>query len=469
MPDRSIQFWMQIIDQMNSSVDVEAEIPDFLRQLCVFLGFGFGFTYRVDHKGTLWRSEYVMQYEGNPPPDRIALAPEHAEALMRIGHVSFRGDTGPNNAVEEELGKLLGARCLDVIPISFVGNSLLGMVGIGDRRSKLRVKQDDTTFAHSVLISLAMYIKAGMYLERVRSTENVLTNIMDNMGVDVYVNDFDNHEILYANSSMAKPYGGVQNLVGCKCWQALYDDKNEPCDYCPQKKLIDEEGVPSKTYSWDYERPFDKSWFRVMSTAFHWVDGRMAHVVSSVDITENKNNEMLIRRMAEYDQLTGLPNRHMLNADCDALIERGDQRLHILFLDMDGFKQVNDSLGHTVGDELLRQIGAMFQEHPQTRDRTYRYGGDEFVIICEKERGAVEDLLLMLQERFSQPWVLDEHAVHCAPSIGITRYPDDGIRTSDLIRKADFAMYDAKKARDGQVYCYNKGEICPLADYKEQV
>ncbi len=100
-----------------------------------------------------------------------------------------------------------------------------------------------------------------------------------------------------------------------------HTDKVKPCDFCPQPKLVDQHGEPSKIYSWDYQRPFDGAWFRVLSGTFRWLDGRLAHVVSSVDITENKNNEALIARLANYDPLTNLPNRRKLMADCEHLIQ----------------------------------------------------------------------------------------------------------------------------------------------------
>lgn len=118
---------------------------------------------------------------------------------------------------------------------------------------------------------------------------------MNNMGVDIYVNSFDSHDMLYANESMAAPYGGIEHFEGKKCWQALYTDKTGECEFCPKRHLIDENGLPTKVYSWDYQRPFDKCWFRVFSAAFAWIDGQMAHVITSVDIDHQKKIEEELR------------------------------------------------------------------------------------------------------------------------------------------------------------------------------
>ena len=148
---------------------------------------------------------------------------------------------------------------------------------------------------HLILDSLSKEIAVREYKEREVRASKTLGSIMNNMGVDIYVNSFDSHDMLYANESMAAPYGGVQHFEGKKCWEALYTDKKGECEFCPKKHLIDENGLPTKVYSWDYQRPFDKCWFRVFSAAFAWIDGQMAHVITSVDIDHQKTIEEELR------------------------------------------------------------------------------------------------------------------------------------------------------------------------------
>ena len=148
---------------------------------------------------------------------------------------------------------------------------------------------------HLILGSLSKEIAVREYKEREVRASKTLSSIMNNMGVDIYVNSFDSHDMLYANESMAAPYGGIEHFEGKKCWQALYKDKTGECEFCPKKHLIDENGLPTKVYSWDYQRPFDKCWFRVFSAAFAWIDGQMAHVITSVDIDHQKTIEEELR------------------------------------------------------------------------------------------------------------------------------------------------------------------------------
>ena len=172
---------------------------------------------------------------------------------------------------------------------------IIGFIGFGDREHAISFTNEELQMIHLILGSLSKEIAVREYKEREVRASKTLSSIMNNMGVDIYVNSFDSHDMLYANESMAAPYGGIEHFEGKKCWQALYKDKTGECEFCPKKHLIDENGLPTKVYSWDYQRPFDKCWFRVFSAAFAWIDGQMAHVITSVDIDHQKTIEEELR------------------------------------------------------------------------------------------------------------------------------------------------------------------------------
>ena len=172
---------------------------------------------------------------------------------------------------------------------------IIGFIGFGDREHAISFTDEELQMIHLILGSLSKEIAVREYKEREVRASKTLSSIMNNMGVDIYVNSFDSHDMLYANESMAAPYGGIEHFEGKKCWQALYKDKTGECEFCPKKHLIDENGLPTKVYSWDYQRPFDKCWFRVFSAAFAWIDGQMAHVITSVDIDHQKTIEEELR------------------------------------------------------------------------------------------------------------------------------------------------------------------------------
>ncbi|MDR2933076.1 MAG: GGDEF domain-containing protein [Oscillospiraceae bacterium] len=473
MSGSKTDFWIQIMKKLDTNSDLNLSIPNILDDLCRFLGFGCGFIYQANHEAKFFLYEHFALYDNNHLTEVIdlnaVLGPELANQLTKQRSVSFRADT-KCSPLEIRLGDIFNANSMVLIPILDQTRTLIAIVGIVDRRGHTRVPNDDMAFTYYVLTILANHVKTRLYQKRVEATQRSLESVLDNMGVDIYVNDFYTHEILYVNRSMAAPYGGVENMMGKICWQTLYDDKTGQCDYCPQLKLIDADGNPTNIYSWDYQRPFDGSWFRVLSAAFQWVDGRLAHIVSSIDITENKQNEDIIRRMAEYDNLTGLPNRHKLVQDCEKsilhLAETGSEGF-ILFFDLDKFKNINDSLGHRAGDELLITIGAHLQQNPLTHNRCYRYGGDEFVILCDRSTpGKVSDIVRFLLQSFRTPWKLpDGTEVFCQTSIGISHFPYDSDHISDLLRKADHAMYTSKNNGTGLAHFFDSGAMSTPEDY----
>ncbi len=456
-------FAIHILEKLNGNVDITEPVTEVLEEIRAFFQFGCSFVYEADHKGVFYLQEHSEAYPNRHLGLEIDLMGAlGAETMREIGGqkvVLFAPDR-EHTQLEKTLEALFDAQSLILIPMKDQHDAIIALVGLVDRRSADRHLQMDLEFAYSLLAAVANHIKLRLYQARIESTQKSLESVLDHMGVDIYVNDFNTHEVLYANQSMAAPYGGKQNMVGKICWQVLYDDKTGQCEYCPQKKLLDENGEPTKIYSWDYERPFDGSWFRVLSGAFQWVDGRLAHVVSSVDITENKRNEALVRQLADYDALTNLPNRRKLMRDCQEQIATmpEDGTGYVLFFDLDGFKQINDRIGHQTGDDLLAAIGLFLQETPLLRDRSYRHGGDEFVALMpNQDRRSVLGAVACLFRRFAQPWQLGEASVRCGTSIGIAEYPSDARTPAELLHKADMAMYEAKRAGKGVARFYNGG------------
>jgi diguanylate cyclase (GGDEF)-like protein/PAS domain S-box-containing protein len=168
------------------------------------------------------------------------------------------------------------------------------------------------------------------------------------------------------------------------------------------------------------------------------------------DITEQKQVEEKIRHMAHHDALTGLPNRVLLHdrvSQAIAQAQRNREVLAMLFIDLDRFKTVNDSLGHHVGDLLLKTVGRRLETCTRGSDTVARIGGDEFVVLLG-ELDQPEDARHVAQkvlDALSEPVTIDTHELKVTPSIGICVYPHDGADVETLMRNADTAMYHAKQ------------------------
>lgn len=157
-----------------------------------------------------------------------------------------------------------------------------------------------------------------------------------------------------------------------------------------------------------------------------------------------------ISHLAEHDFLTDLPNRMLLNTRIEESIStasRQDERLAILFLDLDGFKHINDSLGHQVGDRLLQSVSKRLKKCVRASDTVSRQGGDEFVILLSGLNHPDEAAMTArsLLDAIADTHLIGEEALHVTTSIGISIYPDDGIDAQTLIKNADTAMYQAKE------------------------
>lgn len=166
----------------------------------------------------------------------------------------------------------------------------------------------------------------------------------------------------------------------------------------------------------------------------------------------------LRRQEATTDPLTGLANRRALTAEVHTRLADSGRSRALLLLDLDKFKEVNDSLGHHVGDLLLVQVGARLREHLRVGDLLVRLGGDEFAVLLEDAGHEQASVVAgKLRAALAEPFTLDDMALHSAVSIGIALFPDDGPDLSTLLRKADIAMYNAKTSGDG-VHLYGSGD-----------
>ncbi|GJL78353.1 MAG: hypothetical protein NPINA01_13420 [Nitrospinaceae bacterium] len=165
---------------------------------------------------------------------------------------------------------------------------------------------------------------------------------------------------------------------------------------------------------------------------------------------ERKRTEGLIRNMAYHDALTGLPNRILLNDRLEmalAQAQRSQSLLAVLFLDFDHFKKINDNLGHGVGDQVLKSVGARLKKCLRNQDTVARLGGDEFILLLPEINSPADadHLAKKLLHAVSQPIHIQEHELQITLSVGVALYPRDGENSTTLLKHADDALYAAKK------------------------
>lgn len=444
---------VDVVRAINGNGDSSLQLSEALERVREFFFFGSAFIYEADPQKKFVLKEHAAVFELT---DRFQswylediLSPEQIQLIIDDRwHCANEGRS--NNREMQAICDYFELKSVILYFIVDETGTVNGCVGLSDKREHASFTDVEYQQMKTLFGLISQFAHVRITQQRLEYTMNSLENIVDHLGFDIYVNDFYNHDMLFANQSMAAPYGGWENMKGKACHEALYDGQSIECDFCPKQHLIDEEGNPTKTYVWDYKRPFDGTWFRVICAAFTWVDGRLAQVISSTDITDAKKNELLIEKMAFSDQLTGMPNRRKLEQDFKGILEASgeESKIFVFFLDLDGFKEINDTYGHAVGDALLCHLSGLFENNPLTAGHSYRYGGDEFIFMFDElDQNDIDNAIDTVLDIIQTPFTFNGTTVISDGSIGYAIYPDEASSFWNVLDKADGAMYTRKTER----------------------
>jgi diguanylate cyclase (GGDEF)-like protein/PAS domain S-box-containing protein len=327
----------------------------------------------------------------------------------------------------------------------------------------------DGTILPVQLNSTAIYDEDGKFL----MSRSVLTDITERKKVEevlriagvafesqegMMVTDADSN-ILRVNKAFTEITGYSESDAIGKNPNILSSGCQDAAFYKSMWKVINRDGSWSGEI-WNRRKSGEMFPEQLTITAVKDDDGRVTNYVGSLlDITERKISEAQIRQLAYYDYLTGLPNRRLfrdrLEQDMKRVI-RKNTSLALLFLDLDRFKEVNDTLGHDKGDILLTEASSRIRQHVRDTDTLARLGGDEFTIILPEygERSSVDRVVQNVVHDLAMPFDLGNGDVgNISCSVGIALYPQDAGNIEDLLKHADQAMYAAKLAgRNGFSY-----------------
>jgi diguanylate cyclase (GGDEF)-like protein/PAS domain S-box-containing protein len=287
--------------------------------------------------------------------------------------------------------------------------------------------------------------------ERAAARElEISSRVIDRMSEAVAVSSEDGR-MIRVNSAFEQMTGYVQDEVLGRSVSMLESPRHDAMQYQSIHDMVRRDGR-WKGEVW--QRRKDGADILV-SIEFTRIDGHPGEpplrLAVMGDITDRKRAEEELRFLANYDALTGLPNRTMLLTRMTRAMARSrrhNQRIAILFLDLDRFKQINDSLGHAAGDELLRGVAERMRSAVREIDTVARLSGDEFVMLIE-EIESIEGALIAAQrvlDQFAEPFTLAGTDVVVSPSIGLAIFPDHAERADELVKAADLAMYAAKAA-----------------------
>ena len=355
------------------------------------------------------------------------------------------------------------------LPFAAIGSDYATRISVGGRDWILRFHEPPTVSWISLLLVLVgmlitvpvalLVLSMGLTRSRalrlaarmtdsLREQEQMLSSIADNIADGIYRSTPDKG-MVYANEALARMFGytsvtELMNVAG----PILYANPRRRQELT---QLLDDHGY-YRNEEVEYQRKDGIRFYAVNgATTVKDAAGNPIYFDGVIsDITERKRAEAQVYQLAHYDSLTGLPNRALLRdrlgqAMSDA--RRRDAKLAVMYLDLDRFKTVNDSLGHETGDKLLKSVATRLRECMRDSDSISRQGGDEFLLVLRDvaDAPAVARIAEKLQDAVAKSVRIGEYELHITPSIGISLYPDDAEDIDGLIRNADAAMYHAKE------------------------
>ncbi len=427
-----------IVSLLDSDDGIEDIMADVMSKLCAYLKISNGFTCRIHHNTLM---DIVVQWT-HPEVKKLFTETTDQEVCWFLGTqkaIVVSSDTQMNAGEREQLDNL-GIKGLVSMPIIINGAPRFYACFTETRERKIW-SIDDVKFINDAIKILQSIITKRLQTNSLASSFASLEAVLDNVGSSIYVRDTSTGILLFANRSFKKHFS--RELT--------------------ENRLSDlfEKNIPAKSHSGNYEvfnRDREK-WYDVYYTRIKWVDGRPVSLCAIYDITEKKLYQKRIEQQAYTDFLTGLFNRMCCEKDLAQYIDEAKKTgTHgaIMYLDLDDFKHINDSLGHQYGDALLQDISKAVSRIEGISSSCYRMGGDEFVIIVPpKSYGRIDEIMEEIKDAFATPWYLKDSDYYCTMSMGVVKFPEHGDTVSELIRKSDIAMYEAKKSGKNRIAEYS--------------
>ncbi len=278
--------------------------------------------------------------------------------------------------------------------------------------------------------------------------------VLEHMAESVIITDTD-FRIVRVNQAFSRHFGyRVEEVIGADT--SLFNSaQHEGTFYQQLRQQLQQEG----RWLGELWQRLKNGSERLMSLDLQAVSdkftGQVCYVGVLADVTDRRRAENELRYLANYDYLTGLPNRNQFQERLQQALQRPTpQPFALLFLDVDHFKHVNDTLGHAHGDSLLQQVANRLRQTVEDDALVARLGGDEFIVLLPGTMAQAEALAARIVAVFRDPFMLPAQDVGVSPSIGISLYPQHGVDAGNLLKFADIAMYRAKHRGRGtwQVY-----------------
>lgn len=391
--------------------------------------------------------------------------------------------TYENRAIEEVLGfkacDRVGCRGFDNIhpdDMNFVMGEfkrLFQDINASASRSEVRLRNKEGNWivfetvagnlsynnvVEAVIINLRDITERKMAEESLRESEEKYRTILENIEDGYYEVDLSGN-FTFFNDSVCQLHGySKEELMGMN--YRKYTDKEYSKKLFQTFNEVYKTGKPARGFGWQIIRKDGTKRYIEVSVSIKTDSAGNPKGFRGIsrDITERKQIEQQLNHMATHDSLTGLPNRMLFMDRLQVAIaqsRRSKNRLAVMMLDIDNFKDINDTLGHMVGDQLLKEVGTRLTGILRQNDTVARLGGDEFIILLS-DLGKIEyaeGIAKVILKSLRKPFILVDNTINSHASIGIAVYPDDCEDVDSLLKKSDMAMYAVKtKGRNNYMF-----------------
>lgn len=451
--DNTIATAFQIAYQTH---DIDEAINRILGLVGIYVDVSRAYIFE-ETSSTMTRNTYEWCNEGIDPAIQdlqdLAKSDYNYDEILETG-MYITDDVRDLPDMDREILEAQGIKSLAIITL-YGSDKPLGYVGFDDNISYRKWGKAELQLLKGISsIIVSLIVKRNATDQTKRSFELIQT-IMDKQDAMIYADDLDTQELIFVNKAFADETGIPQDqLIGKKYQGVMPLGENDEDQFFPAEKLKDEDGnFTEETCTWDFQNPKTGKWYLAKDTVFPWIDGRLVHLQSAVEITSKKEYEQKLEYYASTDTLTGVNNRewgyqvlgkNILNPNRDT-----NKTSSLVFLDIDGLKETNDKYGHDAGDNMLIDTVNIIRAQIRKTDMIFRWGGDEFVIILEGVGDAAEDVMDKINsavDEFNNKYNLPYKLSFSYGIINIDPDSDDDIDT--LINTADKLMYEQKMSKN---------------------
>jgi len=409
-----------------------------------------------DERAEVFRFPYFAD-EFDPPPGTMRPGRTLNGYVLRTGRpLLCTPETFEKLRAQGEVD-LVGAPSLDWLGVPLKrGDRTFGVMGVRSYDAARRYTETDLDVLAFVSRHVATAFDRKRAADALRESEAKFRTLAETTPVGIFIQQ--GSALRYANPAMASISGYTRDeLQRMSFWDLVHPEYR---DRLRSRGLV--APAPAGEVAGEefqvVRRDGGTRWLALTSGRIEY-EGQAAVLGTAFDITERKLADEQIRSLAFQDALTGLPNRRLFGDRLQVAIaqaHRAGERLAVFFIDLDRFKVINDSLGHSVGDELLQAVAARLRESVREGDTVARLGGDEFILLLSGVLRAVDVAKVAgkVLDALRRPFHLGDRELFVTASLGVSLYPEDGTDGEALIKNADTAMYRAKdEGRDGyQLY-----------------